>query len=421
MSIDKIQTAFFPSKEITDPDFFVGRKEEVKNSILALSEGGSFIAVHGLRGVGKSSISQQIKLIAMGNERLPKMLKIERYLPKKGFNYLTHYVSCDNYTKNVGDLIKRILFGDNNNPSLFSLTKTGDRKLDQIKETFKAGGSAGLMGFKVEAGGSDEAVYSTHLSDDLIQQFKTVLGTIQKDNQSKSGLLIIVDEFDVLANKEGFGSIVKTCSNEFIKFAVSGIANTITELIVDHTSIGRQLHAIEIEKMPAEEMYGIISRAEHKVDHEITFSEPAKHAIINQAEGFPYFVHLLGKQALLEAFEIGQSTVDNETIQNLNDKVCKGRLKTIYEDIYHSAVKSSEQRELLLKLFAEEDSDEIFSGPIYISAKDLGLTNPSQLMKELTQPQDGSLGILTKVRDQYYRFTDPVAKVYTRIRNWKFE
>ncbi|MEM9674674.1 MAG: hypothetical protein AAF992_18920, partial [Bacteroidota bacterium] len=143
MSIDKIQSAFFPSKEITDPDFFVGRKEEIKNSILALSEGGSFIAVHGLRGVGKSSISQQIKLIAEGNDRLPKMFKIERYLPNRGFKYLTHYVSCDNYTKNVGDLLKRILFGDNNNPSLFSLTKTGDRKLDQIRETFKAGGSAG--------------------------------------------------------------------------------------------------------------------------------------------------------------------------------------------------------------------------------------------------------------------------------------
>lgn len=57
MDINRIQSAFFPSKEITDPDFFVGRNNEIKNLILALSEQGSFIAIHGLRGVGKSSIA----------------------------------------------------------------------------------------------------------------------------------------------------------------------------------------------------------------------------------------------------------------------------------------------------------------------------------------------------------------------------
>ena len=42
-------------------------------------------------------------------------------------------------------------------------------------------------------------------------------------------------------------------------------------------------------------------------------------------------------------------------------------------------------------------------------------------MRELTQPQDGSIGVLTKLREQYYRFTDPVFKVYARLRNWKFD
>ena len=421
MDIDKIQSAFFPSQEITDPEFFVGRKEEIKNSMFALSESGSFIAIHGLRGVGKSSVAKQVKLIAEGNMVLPKTLKIDKFSPKKGYNYLTHYISCDKYMNSVGDLVKRILFGDNNNPSLFSLTKTGDRKINQIKETIKAGGSANLLGVKIEGGGSEEISYTTHLSDDLIQQFKTVLGTIQKDNQNKTGLLIMIDEFDVLKDKSGFGSLVKTCSNDFIKFAISGIANSITELIIDHTSIGRQLHAIEVEKMPVTEMYGIIKRAEHHIGNKINFSAGARNVIIGQAEGFPYFVHLLGKHALLEAFEIGKEIIDDSTIKILNDKICNGRLRTIYEDIYHSAVKSSPQREVLLKLFSEEETNEIYTESVYASAKDLDITNPSQLMKELTQPQDGSLGVLTKVRNQYYRFTDPVFKVYTQIRNWKFE
>ena len=68
-------------------------------------------------------------------------------------------------------------------------------------------------------GGADEVIsYQTVLSDDLIQQFKQILGSVQKDNQNRSGLLIVLDEFDVLKNKVGFGSLVKTCSNDFVTF-----------------------------------------------------------------------------------------------------------------------------------------------------------------------------------------------------------
>lgn len=421
MKIDKIQGAFFPAKEISDPEFFVGRSNEIKNAVLALSESGSFIAIHGLRGVGKSSIAKQLKLIAEGNDTLTNMLKLERFIPNRGFNYLTLYTSCDNFTKNVSDLLKRIIFGDNDGDGLLSFTSTGDRKIDSIKETFKAGGSAGLFGVKLEGSGQDETTYKTILTDDLIQQFKQLLSTVQKDNQGKTGLLIIIDEFDILKDKSGLGSLVKTCSNEYTKFAISGIANTVTELIEDHTSIGRQLHPIFVDKMPAEEMYGILKRAEHHVSNDIRFDEASASEVTKSAEGFPYFVHLLGKQALLKAFEIGKEIITIDDILAIKTEIAKGRLTTIYEEIYHSAVKESPQRELLLKFFAEEDTDEIYSEPVYANAKDLGVSNPSQLMRELTQPQTNSLGVLTRLREQYYRFTDPVFKVYAKLRNWKFD
>ncbi|MEZ4791587.1 MAG: ATP-binding protein, partial [Flavobacteriales bacterium] len=411
----------YPSREITDPEFFVGRQDEIRKGILALQEEGSFIAIHGLRGVGKSSIAQQIRLIATGSTILPKMLKLNRFLPSKPFDFIVIYISADQYVRDTSDLIKRFLFGDNNNASLFSYTKTGDRKIEQIKEVFNAGGAARLMGFGIEASGSEEISYSTHLSDDLVQQFKTILGIVKKDNQSKSGILLLVDEFDVIKDKTGFSSLVKTCSDDIVKFGICGIANSITELIVNHTSIGRQLHSIEVEKMPKEELLGIIKRAEHHISNSIVFTSGAKEVISNQAEGFPYFIHLLGKQALLDAFEEGKKEIDGASIDKLNKHICDGRLNTIYEDIYHQAVKSSPQRELLLKLFAEEDADEIFTESVYKSAKDLEVSNPSQLMKELTQPQgELTLAVLVKVREQYYRFTDPVFKVYTRIRNWKY-
>jgi hypothetical protein len=371
--------------------------------------------------VGKSSIAKQIKLIAEGNKLLSKSLNLDRFIPKRGFNYLTLYTSCDTYTKNTHDLLKRIVFGDNDSEGLFSFTSAGDKKIETIKESFKGGGSASIFGLKLEGGVGNDVTYKTVLSDDLIQQFKQLLGTVKKDNQDKSGLLIIIDEFDTLKDKSDFGSLIKTCSDDYVKFAVSGIANTVTELIEGHVSIGRQINPVYVNKMPQEEMIGILKRAEHTVQNKITFSSEAAEEITKSAEGFPYFVHLIGKQAFLNAFNINKSVITINDILQIKSEISKGRLSTIYEEIYHSAVKESPQRELLLKFFAEDNADEIYSEPVYSNTKDLGVTNPSQLMRELTQPQNGSLGVLTKLREQYYRFTDPVFKVYAKLRTWKFE
>lgn len=421
MDIEKIQNAFSPAREINSPEFFVGRHDEVKNSILAISDKGSFLAIHGLRGVGKSSIAKQIILIAEGDKTLAKSLNLDRFIPKSGLNFLTLYTTCDSFTKNTADIVKRLIFGDNNSGGLLSMTSAGDKKIENIKETFKAGGSGGLFGLKIEAGGQEDVTYKTILTDDLIQQFKQLLGTVKKDNQDKTGLLIVIDEFDTLKDKSEFGSLIKTCSDDYIKFAVSGIANTVTELIEGHTSIGRQISPISVNKMPSEELKGILKRAEHFINNKMTFTNEAADEIVNSAEGFPYFVHLLGKQAFLNAFDLGKSKIELSDIKTIKQTISQGRLTTIYEEIYHSAVKESPQRELLLKFFAEDNNDEIYSEPVYSNTKDLGVTNPSQLMRELTQPQDGSIGVLTKLRDQYYRFTDPVFKVYARLRNWKFD
>ena len=132
MDIKKIQNAFSPASEINTPEFFVGRNDEVKNSILALSDKGSFLAIHGLRGVGKSSIAKQIILIAEGNKTLAKSLNLDRYIPKKGFNFLTIYTTCDSFTKNTADIVKRLIFGDNYSGGLLSMTSSGDKKIDNI-------------------------------------------------------------------------------------------------------------------------------------------------------------------------------------------------------------------------------------------------------------------------------------------------
>ena len=421
LDIDRIYRAFSPAKEISDPNLFAGRKEEIRAGISALHNRGGFLAIFGLRGVGKSSVALQIKNIAEGNTTLTNMMAMRKLLPKRGFNFIVHYYRSDGFVKNIGDLFKRMLFGDDANPSLFSLTKAGDRKLDEFRRTVKAEGELGLFGTKIGGSGSEESVYSSYVSDDLIQQFRTLLGTIQKDNQSRSGLLILVDEFDTIENKDGFASIIKACSSDFVRFGVVGIATSVTELMRDHSSIGRQIDAVQIPHMPEYELTDILKKGEFIVDHAITFESNAASAITERSEGFPFFTHLLGKEAMVSAFERSSTKVTDHDIEWLSKRISEGRLSCIYEDMYHDAVKNSPQREILLKIFAEHSEDEINTEDVYALAKDMDISNPSQLMKQLTSPDNPHLvPVLVKLRERYFRFSDPVFKTYSRLRNWKF-
>jgi hypothetical protein len=419
LDVQAIHRAFSPSREIHDPELFVGRADQIRAGISALMNPGGFISIYGLRGVGKSSIAYQLGRIAEGDDRLPKLLRMDRALPAKGFNFIVQYISCDGFVKDVRGLLKRMLFGDDKNPSLFSLTKSGDKYISEFRTAFDVDGSLGALGVKVGGKTTSEEKYSSFISDDIIQQFLALLGTIRKDNQKRTGLLILIDEFDTLEDKSGFASIVKACSSEYFKFGIVGIAGNTPELITDHSSIGRQIDSIKVPLMPTLELRGILSKAEYVVGKAIRFSESASEVISGLAEGFPYFTHLLGKEAMLLAFNRLSPNVDEYDISVLKSDITSGRLNTIYESTYHEAVKHSPQRELLLKAFAEQDDDEIESEPVYSLVKDIGVTNPSQLMTVLTSSNSGS-PVLVKVRERCYRFSDPVFKTYARIRGWKF-
>jgi len=349
------------------------------------------------------------------------MLSLNKYLPKRGFSFITQYVHCDLSTQSTADLLKRVLFGEGADSSLFRLTRSGDRRLHQILEIVEGEGSIGAFGTKLGGKKTQEKNYGTYVSDDLVQQFRQLLGTIKRDNQDRTGVLIVIDEFDRFPDKASFASIVKTVSSSFVNFVLVGIANTVPELLQGHSSVGRQVDSITVTYMPEYELTDILQRAEYRVNQAITFEPPARQAIVRMSEGFPYFTHLLGREAMLIAFDRDLSTVGDNVVKELGQRITEGRLRTIYEEVYQNAVKSSAQREVLLKLFAESDSDAIFTADVYENAKGLEISNPSQLMKELTWANEGSEPILTKVRDRYYRFTDPVFKVYARVRSWKFD
>jgi len=416
--IEKTNVAFHPASEIKDPAYFVGRRDEIKNAIYSLREDSTFLVIWGNRGIGKSSLSRQVALIAEGKSDLPKFLGFENLLPKGNFNFLAHFVFCDRFTRNVEDLIKRIVYGDQHTEPLFKLTKDEGRCQTSYERTIRAKAGANLGPVNFGAGGEEKVKYETKLQDDVIQTFKTLIGSIKSQQHGKQGLLILIDEFDVLADKSGFSSLIKSCSDEYVKFCVAGISSDIKALLGDHASITRQIKGINVKKMNDYEMGEIITRAEKELKPYV-FDEQLKTEIIRMSEGFPYFVHLLGKSCAINAFECGNNNISLGNLKNILEALKNGSLSAIYEQLYQVGVKHSPQREILLKAFADSSDEEICSTDVYELAKSLGVSNPSQLMKELTSPE-GFEPILYGIRERYYRFNDPVFRTYVKLRNWKF-
>lgn len=421
ITIDQINQAFTPAQEIIDPERFLGRYEEIKKCILSLSAPGSFIAIYGLRGLGKSSMAHQVKNIATGDHILAKRLGLSHYLPKKDFNYIVKLVQCDEFCSDITLLLKRIIFGDDKNSSLFSHTKLEGRTLEKMKEKVSASiqGSIKAMFAKIRAKGglSVEKTYTVKETDDLIQSFKQILGTIRNDNQNRTGILILLDEFDIIKHKEGFASIIKTCSSDFVKFGIVGIGENISELLDNHSSVGRQIDEVNIQVMSTEDLRKIIDNAEEKLKNQMIFESEIKLKLCNDAEGFAYFVHLLGKCCLMYAFEQGKATVNGYIYDKIYKDFIEGRLVLLYETIYVNAVRTSPETETLLKLFSESKEQHILTENIYELAREFGLKVPGNYLSVLTQAVPGKSPILIKVNNtRVYRFTDPIFKVFAKKR-----
>jgi hypothetical protein len=418
LDITDINDAFSPTHEINDPNKFIGRYEEIDSLILGLSTESSFLSIFGLRGIGKSSIAKQIKLIAEGDKTLPKELGLDYLLPKKGFNFMVHLVSCDDFIINIKSLITRILLGDDQNESIFSHNKNGNKRATTFKEKEKATLGANAYIFKGEVEGEDETTYENRITDDLIQEFRQALSTTQKDNQDKSGLLILIDEFDILKDKDGFASLVKTCSSKFIKFGVIGIGESIEDLVEDHASVARQISSVLVKPMNKKELRLIINNAVGSLKKEITFDDCVIEDIVKEAEGFPYFVHLLGKESLLLAFKRKLKKIDDALYLEVKTNLIKGKFQLTQEFRYIDTCRTSAERELILKLFALSDENNILIEDIYEMAREYGIDTPSKYLEKLIE-KDKIEPILVTSRDKrHVRFSDPILKVYVKKREY---
>lgn len=421
----------FTADVIRDPSRFVGRTELIRDCIAALNSATGLISVFGKRGVGKSSLLRQIQQMALGEYALAKRAGLTHLIPARPRAYLTVYYSCDSLIKDGKDLLSRLCNDQNADDSLLRLVPNDGKEIIEFSRTKEASAGADLKVVNWGAKGIESSKYAKVVPNDIVQTFRNFVDAVvvhQVHNRMKrDGLLIILDEFDVIENKEGLGSLIKSLTTSDVKFAVCGVGRDLADLIQDHASVERLIEqgVLPVRPMPITEAEGIIHRAAELFGDAMRFEPGIATKIAELGQGYPYFVQLIGKQCVNEANVRGSKTVDDVVLSKVLEDLRSGKAFPTLESAYQRAIGESEGRQILLHLLAEQSTeqsqftDEI--GRVVLKnsrqvAEELDVQFVDQLIPRLVEKKYGPILERVPERQGVYEFVNPVLRQYIRLR-----
>lgn len=427
MTIDPYQG--FTSDVIKDPKRFVGRTGVIKNCINAINAPLSTIAVFGKRGIGKSSLLRQIQSMANGEYGLAKYSGLGHKIPERPRKYLTVYYQCDSLIKNITELVERLLNDQDDEDGLLRLVPNDGKDIVEFTRTKGVTGGIDLKVVNWGAHGTEASKYAKTVPGNSIQTFRNYIQSIlthQVKRLGYDGILFILDEFDVIQDKRGMASLIKSLSNEQVKFCICGIANSISSLVSDHESLTRLLRegSVPLHPMPDYEIKEIFTRAEQLFNGVVSFDENAVKRISDCSCGYPYFAQMVGVECV-KSLPVESNNVDEKVYLGVEQKISSGASFPDLESQYIRASGESESRRWLLYLLAEQEEDNaIFNddiGRVVLSnarkdAEQLGIEYVDQLLPRLVDKEYGGVLVKDKVRRGLYEFKDPLFRLYVRVR-----
>jgi Cdc6-like AAA superfamily ATPase len=398
----QIENAFQPAREITDADRFAGRRQAVIDAYNALLSVGTNIAIVGNRGIGKTSLARQVIDIGTGKNTLLEKLG---YQSTHTFDFLSVYFACGKSVGSTDELLESLLTAAN----CLSDWVYDIPKARKIMNAWTPKFSAKPFGIGVELGATkNDEVVTEHavVSHRIDSVFSNVVHAMMEAKISRDGILIVVDEFDQIADVSGFAPFLKALATNVsgVRFCIVGVGKDIQVLMKEHASTDRLFAGgiIPLPSMSADELKEIVGIAEHEIGGFIKFSDDAKNRLVSLAQGHPYMVHLIGKYALRHAYQSGRNIVTETDVDDILRTLAERQADPVLEGRYRKAVTSSPARETVLRALAEtQDSQgEIWTTNAYKLAIDANVDNPSQYVGQLVTEQFGAE--LENIRERYY-------------------
>lgn len=369
---------FTPSAPITLADMFAGRREQIIKLLDVIGERGRHAIIYGEPGVGKTSISQIIKLL------VPVRTSVVRYIRKAAF-------SSDTFSSIWMEVFREIKF----------LADVDDsQRLHSVSELYSEGVKP----------------------SDVVREL-----SLFNENDIP---IIVIDEFNLIQDKDTsrlMAETIKALSDDGVKATVIivGISDSVADLIEGHQSITRCTEEVLMPRMDTEETRDIVEGRIRQLG--MTIEGDAKWKIINLTKGLPAFAHGLGREAVLSAINRRSLRISEADAGAAIDAVVNSNqnsLKTEYQVATHSNHARARYRQILMAC-AMAQSDEVG----YFTPKEVEIPLSSVLkketkveyfndnLKELASPKRGS--VLTQqggARTHRYRFRNPAMQPYVIMR-----
>jgi Cdc6-like AAA superfamily ATPase len=421
----------FTADVIREPSRFVGRTDLIRDCISAVNATTGLIAVYGKRGVGKSSLLRQMQQMALGDYTLARRAGLAAFVPDRPRTYLTVYYTCDSLISDGKDLLSRLCNDQSEEDSLLRLVPNDGKDIVEFTRSKEVKVGADLKVVNWGAKGVEASKYARVVPHDIVQTFRNFVDSIVthqvQRRMKRDGLLILLDEFDVIKDKAGIGSLIKSLTNPTVKFAVCGVGRDLTDLVQDHASIERLIEqgVLPVKPMGLDESEAIINRAAELFKGAIRFEPGISSRIADMGQGYPYFVQLIGKQCVHEVNARNTDLVDKDVLDKVVDDLKNGSAFPTLETAYQRAIGNSADRQLLLHLLAEQKTDQaMFSdeiGRVVLKrsrqiAEEMDVQFVDQLIPRLVDEKFGPILERVPERQGTYEFVNPVLRQYIRLR-----
>lgn len=306
----EIAKYFKPSTPISDPKLFVGRRKEQMVLYKSLVGEGKCPIIYGVRGVGKTSLLD---------------ITADYFCKNNDYRIIKHVCSSNDSFKNIFNTFLR---NSSSNNKIASITT---KKSDELS------GGVNLPILKTELNTSSVEEKTFNLLTDT-ELTPSLMSEIFKEER----LLLVIDEFDRISkakDRELIADTAKTFSDMHCstKIVLSGVANSMVDLIDKHYSTIRNFISIKVPRMIENEIIAIIENG--VVNLNLKFTKAVLNDIVWLSDGLPYFTHLISECLADYAYINNKRILESDDLfEVLNDIVDRMFLKEIVEYNYLRAI-----------------------------------------------------------------------------------
>lgn len=418
-----IHSLFFPSQHITDPKWFAGRKGDIENALQSLCMPGASMIVFGERGSGKTSFVEMIKQLASGDHQLIFKHNFQKLFPPKKIKYKIISFTCNDGAKTTSKVLQNLI----TNPD--GIKKLIPYKEDIIESSLKSKLEIGglLSFFTAGINGETKTTESAYKEEDVFEVFTNLVLTVSTEILAEDeGLLIVVDEFDLVEDSEKMASLIKTLSKDKVKFMLCGIADSYDSLIKGHKSIIRQIMygRIQIGLMTEQEIDEVFKLVTYNTNNKVHFEDSFKKEVSLKSQGFPYFVQLFGKLALDNAMLLSGGKAPLK-INNSHLKNGLKRLTSIEMEMEHdylSIIGENPEKELAIKFLSRHVGKKIKDGELfnYLHKNKISSPNAKNTLKSLLSHREPHFLLREKSNSEYVLFVDTLFRTFINCREAEF-